>query len=325
MSEILQCLNCGSIKGIKLFTTEDVFDNLHIYYRCTNCSLVFLWPLPDKEMFSLIYDSDYYGEGQEEKFQSSVVVRLIDFFSRYRASRICKLLPFNARIIDVGCGNGRLLEHLFEMNKYFELYGVEINARAVKRASKRLKGKAEIYKLENLDQHFTENSIDGVVFIHVFEHMPDPSSVMDQLEAVVRTFGIVMMVIPNIHSRQANKYKGKWFHLDPPRHLHFYPLKLLVEEMGKRGFVLVSEAYSDLEQNPFGAFQSMLNTLLTKRDVLYERLKGNKRYAPGFKNVSVLLMKLLWFFAMPFCVIMDFIDANRAKGASMEIIFRKVE
>jgi tRNA G46 methylase TrmB len=54
--------------------------------------------------------------------------------------------------MDVGCGNGRFLEHLHGLKKNFELNGIEIFPRAALRASKRLNGKAWIHTVSELEK-----------------------------------------------------------------------------------------------------------------------------------------------------------------------------
>lgn len=300
-----------------------MYGKVHRYFQCLDCNLVYMWPLPDDSTFAEAYDPDYYGEGEQEKFHNPFIVRMIGFFSGQRARRLGRHLSRGARIMDVGCGNGRFLEQLHGLKRNFELNGIEISAKAALRASERLKAKAWIHTVTDIERHFGKNSFDAVSFIHVFEHIPNPSEMFDQLQQVIRKGGIVMIVIPNIESRQFREYRHNWFHLDPPRHLHFYPRQLLVAEMEKRGFELIASKYLDFEQNPFGELQSMLNTVVSKRDVLFERLKGNKQYASRYKWCSVFVMKLFSLFMFPLCVLGDIIACAGRKNATFELIFKK--
>ena len=318
-----ECLNCQSHSCEEFLIAGDIFGNVHTYLKCLSCGLVYMWPLPSEEMLVQAYNTDYYGEGSEEKFSVSFIVKLIDSFAKKRAKRFAKHLTNGDRIMDVGCGNGRFLEHMYKMKRNFELNGIEMDARAALRASSRLKAKAWIHTVTDIDKFFGANSFNALSYIHVFEHLPNPTEVMNQLQRVIRSDGHVLIVIPNIESTQARKYKHNWLHLDPPRHLNFCPPQLLIDEMGKRGFVLVGRRYTDWEQNPFGAVQSMLNVITAKRDVLFERLKGNKNYAPKYKAFRVFLMELFWVTSMPFCMISDLIAATRNKSATVEMLFQK--
>lgn len=317
------CLNCGSNESHEFFRLADISEQIHTLYKCSSCGLVFLNPLPSNAEIDKMYSPEYYGKGETEKFKASMVVRMIAFFSRKRAKRLSVHLKTGARVMDVGCGNGRFLEHLHSFNSTFELHGIEIQANAALRASQRLEGRAWIHTVTGLERFFGKNAFDAISFIHVFEHLPEPARTMDELAVVIRPGGIVMIVIPNIMSVQAQRHKHNWFHLDPPRHIHFYPPEVLKNELQKRGFALLSERYHDIEQNPYGSVQSILNAFLKKRDVLFERLKGNKKYAPTYGWFRILFMKLFWFGMFPLCVFSDRIAALRRKGATVEFIFRK--
>jgi len=317
------CLNCGAEDSPLYLTASDIFQQQHQYYKCDCCGLVFMYPLPSDDILARAYDTSYYGEGDTEKFKSSLVVKFIDRMSKRRAVRFASHLNARARIMDVGCGNGRFLEHLHGLKKNYDLNGIEVNAKAALRASERLSSKAWIHTVTDLETFFGRNAFNGISYIHVFEHIDNPRETMDQLETVVRTDGIVMIVIPNVESRQAKRFGSHWLHLDPPRHIHFYPPELLCSEMEKRGFVLISEKYSDPEQNPYGAVQSLLNRMLKKRDVLFERLKGNHQYAPEYRKIHILLMKLFLMLTWPVFFLGDFLVSKKKQSATAEFIFRK--
>lgn len=160
---------------------------------------------------------------------------------------------------------------------------------------------------------------------HVFEHLSDAASIMDLLQEIVAEGGYVVISIPDIESWQARFFKGKWFHLDPPRHLIFFSHQQLKQHFLKRGFYLIRRSFVSPEQNPFGAIQSILNQWFAKRDVLYERLKGNKEYANDYSRLLIFAQKFFFMTAFPFFVITDLIAAIFRKSASFTMVFRKGE
>ncbi len=323
MNHQTQCLNCHSAESESFLMAEDMYGGVHRFHQCLSCGLVYIWPLPEEQELTGMYDESYYGTGEKEKFRSSFIIRFINFFSAKRAKRFARFLKHGARVMDVGCGNGRFLENLHKLNRNFELNGIELSAKTALRASERLKAKAWIHTVTDIERFFGSNSFDAISYIHVFEHISNPAEVMDQLKKVVIKDGVVMIVIPNIESRQFSEYRHNWFHLDPPRHIHFYSRQLLITEMNARGFELISSRGFDPEQNPYGEMQSMLNTVFHKRDVLFERLKGNKNYAPQIKWYGILLMILFAFLLMPLCFLGDIIASVNKKNATFELIFLK--
>src|SRR5512133_2708911 len=77
----------------------------------------------------------------------------------------------SARLLDVGCNVGGLLQHCEEKLPSAQLAGVEVNAEAVARASERVP-RADIRLVAGSDLPFPDSSFDCVTSIEVLEHVP---------------------------------------------------------------------------------------------------------------------------------------------------------
>ncbi len=318
-----KCIHCKSENIQFVFNVKDSKNIEYKYHKCNECNTLFISSIPNEEQINESYSNEYYGNLKDEKFSNSVVVKTISFFSKKRAKKLSKLLPNRAKIMDFGCGNGRFLENLSKMGKNFELHGIEINTKAALRAKSRLNNKAWIHTDSDLYTLFNANSFDAISCIHVFEHITEPVNILHEFAELIKPKGILLIVIPNIHSFQYKIFKSKWFHLDPPRHIHFYPPTLLISELQSRGFKLLSVNTFDIEQNPFGLTQSIFNTILSKRDVLYENLKGNTVPTKMLPKGSIFVMKLFWMLLLPLFVLLDLFVSFLKKGACVEMIFEK--
>jgi len=317
------CINCGSNDTTHFLTSIDNSSNTHDFKKCNNCGLIFLLnSLNDKDI-SKIYNEDYYGTDDKEKFNNKSVVNLISYFSSKRAKSFTSFLNNGDRIMDVGCGNGRFLEFLYKSKKKFELHGIEIQAKAALRATSRLKAKAWIHTVTQLEKFFGKNSFNAVTYIHVFEHLINPAEVLDELKNVIRKDGKILIVIPNIESWQFKLFKSKWFHLDTPRHINFYSLELINKEMSDRGFRLVKFKNFDFEQGPFGFIQSFFNLFTKKSDLLFESLKGNKPKDVKSLNFKLLIMKIFLVLLFPFALIFELLASVFHQGATLELIYSK--
>jgi len=91
-----------------------------------------------------------------------------------------KFCPPPARVLEVGCGRGYLLDALEKAG--YEVLGVEVAAslfeRDLKRRPARLMGAEDIHQ-------FGENSFDAVISNDVLEHLVDIEAVQDALENIV--------------------------------------------------------------------------------------------------------------------------------------------
>jgi 2-polyprenyl-3-methyl-5-hydroxy-6-metoxy-1,4-benzoquinol methylase len=314
-----RCGFCTAKKSFLLYQTYDIFENQYTLNKCQECNAVFLAPRPTKETLNKAYDSSYYGE-KEEKFSSPMVEKVLDYFRSGRARRVSRQVPRNGKILDVGCGNGRFLKYLLRFGP-FELYGTEMEGNSAKRASRISEIKLKTGLLETTD--FPEFYFDAVCLFHVFEHLTEPKETLTNIAKIVKPGGIAVFSFPNINSFQAKWFKGKWLHLDPPRHLFFFKPEDFEKLMLSYGFAPVKKHYVSMEQNPFGMVQSILNCFQNKREVLFESMKGNKNYLKNYSKLNLLFQKIFFASTMPLFIVTDFMASIFGKSATIEFVFRK--
>ena len=315
------CGFCKSTNSRILYKTYDIFENKYTINKCNDCSSYFLAPRPTNEMLAQAYDSSYYGE-KEEKFSSPLIEKALDYFRSGRSRRLSKYLNNGAKVLDVGCGNGRFLKYLLNYGNY-ELYGTEMEGNSAKRASRTPEIKLKVGSLEQND--FPENYFDAITLFHVFEHLAEPKQMLEIIAKIIKTNGIVVFSFPNISSFQSKIFKGKWLHLDPPRHLFFFEPKDFINIMQGHGFKIIKKHYFSLEQNPFGAVQSSLNLTTKKREVLFESLKGNKNYIKEYSKLNLFFQKIFFVFSMPFFSLFDLFSSVLGKSATVELTFIKLK
>jgi SAM-dependent methyltransferase len=110
---------------------------------------------------------------------------------RYAAGiRPLLALPSDARILEAGCGSGRVLRALAALG-YRRLVGLEISAQRLEHVRQRGPSCAELVCAP--DVPFAPVSFDGVVSTGVIEHVEDPCGWLRQLARVVRPGGVVSL------------------------------------------------------------------------------------------------------------------------------------
>lgn len=316
--EELTCSYCQSIESSDLYPTSDVFGNHYKLRKCTSCKAVFLTPKPNAELLAQAYDDRYYGEG-EEKFSKGYIERVLDYFRRKRA-RIIPRYVSDGKVLDIGCGNGRYLSFVKELGNY-EIHGIEMPGRSAERAAAIPGMNLKIGALEPGD--YAPDTFGAVTLFHVFEHLTEPKETLEMIHGILKKDGILIISFPNIGSWQSRMFKGKWLHLDPPRHIFFFRTPDFKKAMKELGFGLIREKHFHIEYNPFGMSQSLLNSVLKKREVLYESLKGNTAYVSSYSRSSLQMQGLFYKLSMPLFIFTDFIASLFRKGATVEFVFRK--
>lgn len=313
------CVFCKCKDSVRLFPTYDLLLNNYHIHRCLNCSSYFLVPRPDREALIEAYDSSYYG-ANIEKF-SFIIETFLDKYRSIRARFVSKYLPENGSILDIGCGNGKFLLSLLDFGNY-RLYGNEIDGKSAYRASRIPQINLSIGAIR--ENQFENGGFDVITLFHVFEHLPNPSEILEIISKILKKDGHLILSFPNIGSFQSRVFRGKWFHLDSPRHLFFFKPGTFIRLMKENGYQLVKENYISLEQNPYGMFQSIMNVFFKKREVLFERLKGNKSYSTEFSPLNILFQKYLFIFSFIIFVAGDIIMSLFKQNATVRFVFKKI-
>ena len=212
-----QCAYCGQKPGLPLFNVQDMYGEEWFLCRCSFCSAYFLSPRPSASQLAHAYGPSYYGNGSEKfAFPINWIHRLD--LRRLVTKLLCGLPP-QAKILDIGCGNGSFLRNVGRKGHY-ELHGTELNKKALGEISSESDIQFHVGPLHDLK--LEDGSFDAISMIHVFEHLPSPESDLKTIYRILRPGGRLMITLPNIGSWQARLFRRSWFHLDPPRHLFFF-------------------------------------------------------------------------------------------------------
>jgi SAM-dependent methyltransferase len=313
-----RCGCCAEHEGELRFVGRDTQQNQWSWATCAACGSVSLTPRPTADQLSKAYGISYYGSG-EAKFDG-VFARFIQHYRQMKAARLAKRIARNSAVLDIGCGDGSFLSALGKLAP-LELHGTELEGSAAQRAQRHPEIKLHIG--DAVTAGYRDEQFDLVTLFHVFEHLSEPILTLNLVHKILKPGGLAVLSFPNGASFQARLFKSKWLHLDPPRHL-FIPNPVYLEKrfIGM-GFAVVGRRTFSIEQNPFGFIQSLLNTIIAERDVLFERLKGNRSYAPRHRAGSLLLQKAAAAFLLVPAIIVDAIESACGRGATIEYILRK--
>ncbi|UCG49099.1 MAG: class I SAM-dependent methyltransferase [Phycisphaerales bacterium] len=311
------CTFCGGEGGARLYRTKSIFGDEFGLRRCVDCRAVFLVPRPSAAQLEQAYEEGYYGGGRT-KF-GPWVEKVLGYFRSSRCRKVARLVSRPANILDVGCGSGEFAKCLVERG--YRVCGTELPGKAAERAAQIAGLTLKVGPLREGD--FGRDYFDAVCMWHVLEHLAEPKKTLDIIGRILKPGGYVFISLPNIGSLQSRLFRGKWLHLDPPRHLFFLGRGDLVAEMGKLGFAPARESHLSIEQNVFGFQQSILNCLCGRRDMLFEALKGNVEYAGDYPRWKIFLQKGFWVATFGLFVGAAVLEAALRMGGTVEFVFRK--
>lgn len=140
--------------------------------------------------FSVLHPRTMFDErGRLQKARKTVAIIL-------EAARAVALDPSQARLLDIGCSTGILTRHYAE--HFGEVVGVDIDDGAVEWA--RLNRAADNigYRVgDSLELPFPDRSFDLVTCTHIYEHVPDPQRMLDEIFRVLRPGGLCYFAAEN--------------------------------------------------------------------------------------------------------------------------------
>jgi SAM-dependent methyltransferase len=100
-------------------------------------------------------------------------------------------LPSDARILDAGCGSGRMLQ---ELMGYGHVSGIELDEDAAALAAQRDCGEVEVGRLEELP--WQDDTFDLITSLDVVEHTPDDRRALAELRRVSKPGGWLLLTVP---------------------------------------------------------------------------------------------------------------------------------
>lgn len=247
------CRICGNSEGLihhhfseKMMGTGDKFD----YFQCPSCGCLQISRIP--ENLSNYYSDDYYSYRPMRRFEDAPLRMWVDThrinygltgrdIAGYIFSALTKPLEYlpwiktalvnqESKILDVGCGQGRLLLRM-ALGGFKNLTGVDpFIERDIKYPNGVTIWKADLSAMAAAGEKF-----DFIMLHHSFEHMPDQFDALKTATKLLNENGVILLRVPLCDSYAWKHYQDNWVQLDAPRHLYLHSrrsIALLAENCG---------------------------------------------------------------------------------------------
>ena len=241
MNEVTkECRLCGSIGPHRTIAVREMMYGSREsfeYYSCAACDTLQIMNAPEGEELARHYPPDYISFSvsgqpnvvrwlttQHDRFELRTggrpVGALISGLVPQRMVRatigdVVKIvgqlgLGRDARILDVGCGGGALLDRLAKAG-FTNLSGVDPFLAAEGETPQ---------GVPLMKRYLSEvpGEFDLIMFNHSLEHMPDPVASLKAANEKLAAGGICLVRLPTTSSEAWTVYAADWVQIDAPRH-----------------------------------------------------------------------------------------------------------
>lgn len=243
------CGICAGSKASGRYEAREMMFGLRTpfhYAQCAGCGSLWLTDPPSD--FGTYYPNNYYSlsvglGGTKQRVREYLLGKrdlayfgeggiLGRFFARrytdWALLSVSKLgVGRGARILDVGCGSGKLLHKMASIG-FRNLSGVDpflVNENGNG-------GRVRKCRLQDL----AEEEFDVVMFHHSLEHVADPKGTLRTAALLLAPGGKCLVRLPVV-SHAWEQYGTNWVQLDPPRHMWLpteRAMRILAESSGLR-------------------------------------------------------------------------------------------
>jgi len=303
------CPICSGEEFIFFDRSRDHVSNTNFtIWTCTTCRIGLTHPHPDH-----IYD--YYPS--EYRCFIPLVSGLLQAMYRRRVRTWLKHLKPAGRAFEIGCGNGWMLKTLREYGWTvvgFERDEVQADQVRCDTGLEVLSG--NLYNLET-------DKFDLILLFNAIEHLTDPVGVLRHCMELLNADGIVVISTQNYNSMQSSMTKGKWFHLDVPRHLYHFSADAFTYLFDFVGMEVVNTSHVSWIHDPIGWIISLQNMMGFKPNRLHTDLSGKN--ISRFASLSGLLLAASSAILFLPAVALSLYSWAIRSGAMVEIWGRRID
>lgn len=271
--EVATCMLCQEPRSTEHLKRCDLnlglTDQVFTVVCCDGCGLLYLNPRPTSEEIHAYYPVEYYPLGGTvhrnaidralKRFSKRLKKAIREEFYGYPASSHAPFrsllrrvllypeylhrkisgresIPFQGegRILDVGCGPGKLLSDLREQG--WDVYGVDFSPVAVDYA--RSQHGLDVRLGDLFQAGYKDGFFDVVMFNHSLEHIYNPRETLKEAHRILKRNGLLFISIPNAGGLEANIFGKWWVHWDTPRHLYHFNKATMTRLVAGAGFRL---------------------------------------------------------------------------------------
>lgn len=222
--------------------------------ECAGCGLAYLPEYPSEERLDAEFDWDEsFRRERYERWMRNPLMRawtmtmlMLKPSREGRAMRLIRRHAPPGRMLDIGCGDGRLLARAAALG--YDITGVEPSPKMASKAARRI-GSERVRVGRMDDFEWTDASFDLIVTVSYLEHEPDPLPALATMRRLLKPGGVCAHKTPN-YATWLRKLLGKrWSGYRWPEHVQYFTPATLGRLLNAAGFEQVAVQAWSLSDN----------------------------------------------------------------------------
>lgn len=233
------CIVCGCKRKKILFRKKSGTGKYFEIYKCVQCELEFISPLPDLDELAGYYQSDYFLKRTERGYNNYFSKEIKDEVRRVFSLNLKDLnfrkfeksLSSPKRSLDIGCAAGYFVQLLSERG--WESHGIDVSKICTDYAQNELNQK--VICGDYIDTEYLEE-FSLITLWATIEHLNNPEEVLRKVNDDLVKGGTLYLSTCRTGS-VFKKIRGvNWRYYNVPEHVYYFNIRNIKRLLKKSGF-----------------------------------------------------------------------------------------